>query len=1610
MPRKELRRSSDVREQILDAIVSSDIDSNILPDSRQRSIYLKQYYSDVPAEDLAERSADTLARIALSHLEFAGKRRRGQPLVRVLNPSEGADGYKADRTYVEMVNDDMPFLVDSVFAAINRHDLTVLMTVHPVLRVSRDRNGELLAVHDRDSDEGRLESFVHFAIDKETDAARLKSLIAEIRSVLADVRISVRDWRKMRDIMRETRDTLDKGPAGADSRLREESRELLSWMVDDRFTFLGYREYKLRYRGERVYITPVEGTSLGLLAKNNTSHETVELTSDMRRLARAKDWLIITKANSRSTVHRNAYLDYVGVKIFDKNGKAVGERRFIGLFTSAAYNESPRNIPLLRHKIERVVARTHVEPTGHRGKALLHILDTFPRDELFQGTVPDLARTVLGILNLQDRQRVRFFLRRDAFRRFFSCVIYVPREKYISGIRETLEKLLLDSFDGISAESSVELTDSPLARIHIIIHVDPGERPRISIQKIEEQIDELIISWTDRLRDCLRRSFGYAEGNKLFRLYGEIFPAGYQEDTVPRDACSDINHIDAMRRDGVLRKVELFRPMGSEPSHMHFMVFSDDEPMVLSETLPILEDMGVDVYTEHPYELRMPSGDRFWIQDFHLRHTAGHEINVQAVSTRFEECFMQVLAGDAENDGLNRLVLIAGLDWRQVSLLRCYTKYLLQLAMPFSQDYMEEVLLEHPTLVGLLIEQFEAQFDPALNAKQREDRLRRLLPAIRREVEKAKNVDEDRILTAFAGTIDATLRTNFYQQRHDESGKPYISIKLNTRDIPEAPLPRPKFEIFVYSTQVEGVHLRGGDVARGGLRWSDRREDFRTEILGLMKAQVVKNTVIVPSGAKGGFFCKHLPEDDRSKIFETGVACYRTFISGLLDITDNVVDGKVVTPKYVVRRDDEDPYLVVAADKGTATFSDIANGISQSYGFWLDDAFASGGSAGYDHKKMGITARGAWVAVQRHFRERGLDVQKDEFTVAGIGDMGGDVFGNGMLLSRKIRLVAAFNHLHIFLDPDPNPATSFRERNRLFKRAGSSGWDEYNKELISKGGGIFSRSAKTINLSREVRALLGVEETSLKPDELVHTILKMDVDLLWNGGIGTYAKASNESHAEVGDRNNDNVRVNASQLSCKVIGEGGNLGLTQLARIEYSLNGGRINTDFIDNSAGVDSSDREVNIKILLSDVAESRGMSRPKRDALLESMTDDVAELVLRNNYLQTQAISMSEVRSLERIDETARVITSLEQTGLLDRELEFLPDDLEIEDRKARKQGITRPELAVILSYAKIDLYNGLMDAEETLEDLLVVHPMRYFPEVLRRRYADLIPGHRLSPQILATLIANDIVNRMGPAFTQRVQLDTGASFVTIARAYTVARQITRAGHLNRTIESMDNEIPAAAQTAMMFDVARTQRHAVYWLIERFEDDMQIEPLVERLKEGMTTVYTRTSAVLSTAAKERHARAVAEYVDIGVPDNLADRMATLKLTRAALDIADLAAEYKRDVLETARVYSAFNENLGLAWLHAGAEDLKVRGRWQAIARGNLRDRFYHIRRDLAAQLLKKRSRKDVAVLVDDWLSQRDEDVERFKEMLSEMRLRNAVDFASLSVAAQELQDLLND
>jgi len=1604
---KNSRRSGDARQGIIDAIVATRSTTRGLKNKTDVKRYLQQYFADVPHEDLDGRSEEIMARIALDHLEFGAVRRPGQALLRIYNADPKEHGYDSAFTFIEVVNDDMPFLVDSVAAAINRHDLAVQITVHPIVSVKRDSKGKLTAITRPNDADAQPESFIRLGITRVTDAQDFKLLRREMKKVLSDVRLAVRDWSDMRERMRETRDLLENGPKGVDPLLRTESQALLDWMANDHFTFLGYREYRLARKGDRTFLNAVPGTGLGVLGYEGSKHKSIELTTEMKRLQRSRDWLILTKANSRSTVHRSAFLDYVGVKIYDETGNAVGERRFIGLLTSIAYSESPTQIPYVRHKLRKIFERAGVEESGHRGKALLHIIETYPREELFQSSVADLTRTTIGILNLHDRQRVKLFLRRDTFRRFFSCLVFVPREKYTTEIRRKIEALLTDAFGGISVDSAVQISESALARVHIIVRTPEGERPRISIEKIEYRLADLVVTWSDRLHAQLVDVHGFDDGEDLFRDYGKMFPAGFQEDTNPEEACSDIRVIDDMLKRKIDRNVDLYVAEGLEPGDLRFIVYSLEAPIALSHALPILEEMGTEVYTEHPYEAKLNSGRSFWIQDFHLRHESGAAIDVEAVSDRFEECFMAVLGGEAENDGLNRLIVSAALDWRQVTLLRTYAKHILQLGVPFSQDYMEDVLVAHSNLARNLVRQFENQFDPTISKSRRQRERKEILRKVERGLKKARNVDEDRILNAFAGGIEGTVRSNYFLTV-DGASKNFISIKLDPAKLPEIPLPKPKHEVFVYSPEVEGVHLRGGDIARGGLRWSDRREDFRTEVLGLMKAQVVKNTVIVPTGAKGGFFPKRAPVGDRDAIFANGVHCYKTFIRGLLDLTDNVVDNQIITPDGIVRRDGDDPYLVVAADKGTATFSDIANSLSAEYGFWLDDAFASGGSAGYDHKIMGITARGAWEAVKRHFHEMGVNTQTDPFTVAGIGDMSGDVFGNGMLLSKKIRLVAAFNHRRIFLDPDPDMAESYKERQRLFRKPGST-WDDYKEEAISKGGGVFSRQAKTVRLSNEVRKLLAVEEASLQPDDLIRAILKMPVDLLWNGGIGTYVKASSEGHSDVGDRSNDAVRVDGDKLRCKVIGEGGNLGLTQRARVEYGLNGGRINTDFIDNSGGVDSSDREVNIKILLSDVAKKKKMSRQRRDELLASMTEDVGNLVLRNNYLQTQAISMSEMLSADRLDELARLIADLERTGELDRDLEFLPDETEIEDRRNRKQGLTRPELAVVLSYAKINLYNGLIDSDGDLTDFLEIDPQRYFPDILRKRYVDLIPVHRLSRQILATLIANDIVNRMGPAFVQRTQAGTGASLITIARAYETARIICGARPMLKEIEDLDHIIPAKAQMLMMFEISRTLRHACFWLIEQYGESLDIVKVVGRLKDGMRRVYKRSSSYVSRAAHARMQKAQVEWMSMGVPEKLAHSVALLTLTRAALDIVDVAAERRRDVIDSARLYAKFNDELELYWLHDSAEDLKVDGRWQAQARSNLRDAIYQLRRELALSLIKQRGKRDPREVVDRWLQSHAAEVALYKRSLHEMKLRGEVDFATLSVAAQELKDLIS-
>jgi glutamate dehydrogenase len=1572
--------------------------------------FVEHYYHGVAEEDLAERDVADLAGAALAHLDFGQRRRRGRPNVRVYNPERERDGWTSTHTIVEVVTDDMPFLVDSLGIVFNQLGLAVHLTVHPVLRVRRDRAGRLLDVGPADATLAgtTTESWQRIEVDRQADATLFSRMEERIRESLDDARVAYEDWPQMRQRAREISRALEITPPPLPSSEVLEGKALLEWMEDNHFTFLGYRDYRLDRGRSHDVLEPVAGSGLGILrdgrSKTRGSRATV-LTGDVRRHAREQALLVVTKANAIATVHRATYLDYIGIKTFDARGNVSGEQRFLGLFTSSAYNRSPRDIPLLRHKVQRVIAHYGLAPASHDGKAVMHVLETYPRDELFQTSVADLIRIVRGIVNLYERQQVRMFVRRDAYRRFYSCLIYAPRDRYNTEVRQRMEAIILEAFHGNALESQVWLSGSSLARVHVIVRTPPEDVRKADVDAIEARIAAAVRTWQDDLREALLERYGEFAGIEIAKRYCDAFPAAYMEDVTPGDALADLGKLTelAAAPDGLAMRIA-----PGEGNILHFRLFRSDAPIVLSDALPLLEHMGLTVLSERPYRITVPGQRAAWMQDFELRLRGSGRVDVGAVAENFQEAFAAVWSGRADSDGFNTLILAAGLTWRQTSILRAYCRYLLQTGVAFSQSYMEQVLTVNREVAAALTQLFSAQFDPDLASARRERETRRIVARLEEALDAVKSLDEDRILRAFVTVIRATLRTNYFQTAADGSPKPWFSFKLDSRSLPDLPKPKPLFEIFVYSPRVEGVHLRNGYVARGGIRWSDRREDFRTEVLGLMKAQNVKNTVIVPVGAKGGFVPKRLPAGGtREDVQREVVDCYRAFIRGLLDLTDNIVGGRVVSPVRTVRRDADDAYLVVAADKGTATFSDIANGIAAEYGFWLGDAFASGGSAGYDHKKMGITARGAWESVKRHFREMGIDIQNRAFTVAAIGDMSGDVFGNGMLLSRHTRLLAAFNHQHIFLDPSPDAAASFRERMRLFKLPRST-WDDYDRKLISKGGGIFSRAQKSLRLSREAQAALDVQTDAMTPLELIRTILRMPVDLLWNGGIGTYVKSSEETHAEIGDRANDAVRVDGRELRAKVVGEGGNLGLSQRGRVEYAATGGRINTDFIDNSGGVDCSDHEVNIKIHLNLACEEKGLTRGRRDRLLADMTDEVAELVLRDNYLQTQGLSLLESRAPERINEYAHFIRQLELEGLLDRALEFLPNAEEIADRRKAGKGLTRPELSVVLCYGKMWLYARLIDSDVP-EDPYLSHELeRYFPTPEVRRYGDILWRHRLRREIIATATTNSLVHRMGPTFARRAQEETGAGAASVARAYTIAREIFAIRDTWAAIEALDNQIATADQYAMNFATTRLLRFVTYWLINRYHGRLDIDKQVARLRPGLAELADALPEALGERLRVRFEAGRHRLRSREVPAPLALRIASLDPLHSGPDIVEVAAQARRDVPPTAAVYFSIVENLELDWLHDRIDSLAVGGHWQAVARGTLRDNLFNLERSLCAQAISESATREPARIVAAWLECHAVTIGYARRSIDEMRTLPSTDFATLSVALQAVRRIV--
>ena len=1583
--------------------------------------FLRQFYAAVAPEDIADLSPEALTGSALALWRFAQNRPTKTPKVRAYNPRVADHGWSCGHTVVEIVNDDMPFLVDSVTGWLTQKAIGLHQLIHPIIRVARDAKGELTELLPTESAEGQAESVMHLQIDSQGGAADLAAIETGLKAALADVRAAVEDWPAMRARAAAILAELERAPGVPDDELAE-ARAFLGWLDANHFTYLGYREYAFGGDAAEPGLgRVVEGSGLGVLRDPDAAifHPTTEaaaLPPDMRALVRAPNVLMIAKANKRSTVHRPVHFDTVGIKKYDAQGRVVGEYRFVGLFTSDIYNLSPRLIPLLRRKVAHVMARSKLAPTSHDGKALLHILETFPRDELFQIGEEDLAEISLGILHLQDRARVALFIRRDPFERFLSCLVFAPRDRFDTDLRLKFQDILCRELQGTVSAFYTQIGDSPLARLHVIVKTKPGAVPDYDRREIEAKLAQAMRAWRDDLRAALVAAHGEDAGLDLLKRYGDAFPSAYRETMPATHAVADIAKIEAARAGGPLG-LNLYRPLGAPDDVVRFKIYNAADAVPLSDVLPMLENMGFKVIDEQPYRIELTSDhDSVWIHDFGMQTRGGAPVDLDALKPLLEAAFARLWAGEMEDDGFNKLALLGGLAWREITMLRAVAKYLRQAGIPFSQAYMEATFAGNPAFARLLADLFAARFDPRKRqgAEAREVSLK---VAYEEALDKVASLDEDRILRRFLNVVLSMLRTNFYQADAAGAPKPYLSFKLDSRSLDDLPLPRPLFEVFVYSPRMEGIHLRGGKVARGGIRWSDRREDFRTEILGLMKAQMVKNAVIVPVGAKGGFVLKRLPAGaSRDETMAEGIACYRLLMQGLLDITDNRVGTGIVPPKDVIRHDDDDPYLVVAADKGTATFSDIANGIARDYGFWLDDAFASGGSAGYDHKKMGITARGAWESVKRHFREIGVDTQSQDFTVVGVGDMSGDVFGNGMLLSPHIKLLAAFNHLHIFIDPSPDPAASLAERQRLFALPRSS-WSDYDAALISRGGGVFDRKAKSIKLTPEIQALFGIKQDALPPNDLIRALLKAEVDLLFFGGIGTFIKATTETHAEAGDRANDALRLDGPEVRAKVIGEGANLGMTQLGRVEYAKLGGprpaaepnaptglggRLNTDAVDNSAGVDASDHEVNIKILTGAVVAEGDMTLKQRDVLLAEMTDELAGLILRDNYLQTQAISVMEAQGGTILDSQVRLIQDLEKAGKLNREVEKLPNDAALAALAAAGKGLTRPELAVLLAYGKMTLYETLLDSDLPDEAFLGEDLHRYFPTALRDRFPQAIDKHRLRREIIATVATNSMVNRVGPTFVNDLRVRTGCAEGDIARAYTVTRDAFALRELWAGVEALDAKAPASLQTAMILESARLVERVTLWFAQNRSHPIDVAATMGGLAPAVAALKAALPEVLPRAARERHAAAVAAYVKDGAPAELAAAAAMLPALAGAPDIVKLAGEDAAKVAAAAMVYYAAGDRLALDWLRASARAIVATTPWQKQAVAAIVDELFAFQAELAARILSGGQAPDA------WLAARGPVFVRAQQVLQEMQAAGAVDLAMLAVANRQLRALI--
>ncbi len=1563
-------------------------------------------YGNMSHEDFVGRNDSDLYGAALSLWQSFNGHTDVKALIRVFNPEIAKHGWESKHTIVEIVVKDSPFLVDSVRMALSRQSITAHLLLHYPLQTLRNDKNDItdffkLGTVEQASTE---QTVFHIEIDRMTDKAAIEALTSELQSVMEDVSLAVQDWKPTKDRLLQVIAELPKQAGAVSAEELEQATEFLNWMAKDNFTLLGYRQYRIKAVEGDHKIEGVNDSALGLM-RRSTSRDLMlsDLPAQARKQALNSSLLILTKTNNKSRVHRPAYIDYVGIKRFDDKGHVIGEDRFIGLYSSSLYNNSAADIPLLKNKLAKVMAKSGFAHGTHAYKALLNILETYPRDELIQATVDELLDVSTGVLQMQERDMTRLFVRKDAFGRFVSAMVYVPRERYNTQLRKDTQQILAQSLGSTeNVEFTTYFSESVLARTHYFVRINDNNI-EFNVKEIERNLIEAARTWEDKLEAALVGHYGEARGRELARKYLTAFPSSYKDEMLPNDALVDIEKIESLNDEHRLDML-FYRPQEErgDSKAVRLNLFHKDHPIYLSDVLPILENFGLRVIGETPYAVRCPDGSVSWILNFAMEVNGTMPTNFEQAQLSFQESFAKVWKGDLEDDGFNRLILGAGLTGREASLLRAFAKYKRQIGGTFSQAYVESTFGRYPVLANLLVKLFNAKFALDSNNPAEAEKLQAEIMA---QLENVANLDDDRIIRRFLAIIQAIVRTNYFQKAADGSDKPYISFKVRPAMVPDMPLPLPFFEIFVYSPRVEGVHLRFGKVARGGLRWSDRREDFRTEVLGLVKAQQVKNTVIVPVGAKGGFVCKKLPETGgREAWLNEGKECYRTFIRGLLDITDNILQGQIVPPKQVVRLDEDDPYLVVAADKGTATFSDIANSISLEYNHWLGDAFASGGSNGYDHKGMGITARGGWESVKRHFREVGIDCQTTDFTCVGIGDMAGDVFGNGMLLSKHIRLQVAFNHMHIFVDPNPDAAKTFVERERMFNLPTST-WDDFDKSLISEGGGVFLRSAKSIKLTPQMQQMLGTTAASLTPNEFIRAALTMDVDLIWNGGIGTYVKASDESHAEVGDRGSEALRVNGKDVKAKIIGEGGNLGTTQRGRIEYAAKGGRINTDFIDNVGGVDCSDNEVNIKILLNALVASGDMTLKQRNELLAAMTNDVADIVINDCYRQTQSISISSVLGAEQMKEYTRFIHALEKDGKLNRELEFLPSDDVLAERTAKGQGLTRPELAILTAYGKMVMKEWLVLPEIYENSYFKRHLFKAFPEVLQQRYVKEMETHPLKAEIIATKLANMIVNDMGANFAQRMMEETGSSIAEVAVCYTIARDLFDVETIWNKLEELDNVIPAELQIKLFHQLRRTMRRTTRWFLRHRNKALDIQQTIDFFKPAFVEISNNLQKLLAPAEAEQLASNEQALIEQAVPADVARYLAQLSTCFSVMDIAQVADAEKNSLLLSAEIYFKLGDRLDLHWFLEQITQQPVANHWQALARASYREELDWQQRALSAVVVRSCAGAcDAETVIGSWINEHEPVLARWRQMLAEFKTTKSHEFAKFSVALREL------